>query len=220
MGGVTIATAGIWIDLPTSGGGSDRLALDEPGGAGLFQIAASNATLACRENSLRVLWEDFGSSEVYLDTLISDEIGTFQWGAEDTDGGYVRLAGTFRVRTHGETADVPRLHLAARGLSVAPYTLGLVLAVAAPGEAPSMRAGTYATTTTTATSLTDLAVTLALTPDLLVPESLSLQSGGGAVEEAGQHTVLSVWVGAWCTSWSGASKGAVYGPTVLLREPT
>ena len=82
-----------------------------------------------------------------------------------------------------------------------------------------MRAGTYATVTTTSTTLTDLAVTLSLTPDLLVPESLSLQTGGAAVEEAGQHTLVSVWVGAWCTSGSGAAKGALYGSTVLLREP-
>lgn len=217
---MTITTIGRWIDLPTSGGASDRFALDQPGGAGLFQIAASNACLAARENGLRPLWEDLGSSDVHASLFVAADESTFVWGGEDSDGVYARLAGTFRVRTYGETTDAPRLYLAARALAPATYATGLILAASAPGEAPSMRAGTYATTSTTSTTLTDLAVTLSLTPDMLVPESLSLQTGGAAVSEAGQHTVVSVWVGAWCTSGSGASKGALYGASVLLREPT
>lgn len=216
---MTITTAGRWIDLPASGGGSDRFALDEPGGAGLFQIAASNATLAARENGLRTLWEDFGSSDLHKSLRVSGDVTTFRWELEDSVGAWSRLAGTFRVRLYGETSQVPRLHLAVRALAPSGYATGLVIAVAPAGEPPSMRVGTWASVTTTSTTLADLAATLTLTPDMLTPESLSLQEGGGAPIEAGQHTLLSVWVGAWCTSNSGASKGAVYGPTVLLREP-
>lgn len=212
-------TIGRWIDLPSSGGASDRLALDEPGGAGLFQIATSNATLAARENGLRPLWEDFGSSDVHKNLRVAGDVTTFRWELEDSAGAWSRLAGTFRVRLHGETAQAPRLHLAARALAPSTYTTGIVIAVAPAGEPPSMRVGTWASVSTTSTTLTDLAATLTLTPDLLTPESLSLQEGGGAPIEAGQHTLLGVWVGAWCTSSSGASKGALYGATVLLREP-
>lgn len=212
-------TIGQWIDLPTSGGAADRFALDEPGGAGLFQIAASNATLAARENGLRVLWEDFGSSDVSADLFVHGVEDTFQWDGEDTDGVYARCCGVFRVRLYGETVQVPRITLAARALAPATYETGIILALSSPFEAPSMRGGTYATARTASTSIVDLTATLALSPADLVPELLSLQAGPPPVIEAGQHLVLGLWVGAWCTSNSGAAKGAVYGPSVLVREP-
>lgn len=216
---MTITTIGRWIDLPTSGGGSDRLALDQPGGAGLLQIAASNACLAARENGLRPVWEDFGSSDVHANLLIANNPLGFWWRGEDSDGVYARFAGTFRVRLFGETATAPRLHLAARALAPSGYETGIILAVSRGAAWPEMLSTLYGTATTSSTSLVDLSVTLPIGPELLTPEPTSLQSEGAAVTEAGLHTVLGVWVGAWCTSGDGASKGAVYGPTVLLREP-
>jgi len=214
---MTITTAGIWIDLPTSGGASDRLALDEPGGAGLFQIAASNAALAARENGLRPLFDDFGSSDVHEDLLVAGNPATFWWRAEDSDGVWVRFAGIYRVRLYGETATPPRLHLACRALAPSGFETGVILAVSRGVSFPE--GGIYAAATTTSTTLDDLAVTLTLRPEDLQSEPLSLQSGGAAVSEAGTFTTVGVWVGAWCTSGSGAAKGAVHGVTVLLREP-
>lgn len=212
-------TVGRWIDLPTSGGAADPFRADEPGGAGLFQIAASNATLGARENGLRPLWEDFGSSDVTRDLFIAGDPSTFLWGSEDSDGCYVRFAGTFRVRLFGEGARVPRLRFTARALAPLGYETGLILAVSRGAEPPTMAGGTYTSTTTNSTSLTPLVLELSLTAEDLAAEALSLQSGGGAVDEAGQHTTLGVWVGAWCTSGGGASKGALYGASLLLREP-
>lgn len=208
-------TIGRWIELPTSGGIADRFGADEPGGSGLFQIAASNATLASRENGLRSLWEARGSDLVWDGLGVTGDVTTFLWSAEDTDGVWARYAGAWRVRLHGETARAPRLHLAVRALAPSPSTTGIVLAVSAPGQAPSMRSGTWASATTTSTTPADLSVVLALTPDLFVPEGITL----GAGDESGQHTLVAVWVGAWCTSGSSASKGAVYAPSLFLREP-
>lgn len=214
-----MSTIGWWIDLPTSGGASDRLALDEPGGAGLFQIAASNACLACRENELRTLWEDFGTSDVHGDLLIAGDPSTFDWRAEDDSGIWVRHAGIFRVRLYGETAALPRLHFAARGYAPSGEELGIVLAVSRGATLPDATSP-IAFVTTSATSLVDLAVDLTLHLEDLVTESLTLQSEGDAVSEAGVYTTASVWVGAWCTSGSDAAKGSLYGASVLLREPS
>lgn len=212
-------TTGLWIDLPASGGAGDRLSADEPGGAGLFQIAASNACLAARENGLRVLFEDVGSSAVHGDLLIAGDPSSFDWRAEDTSGVWVRHAGVFRVRLYGETSALPRLHFAARGYAPSGEELGIVLAVSR-GVALPDATSPRAFVTTSATSLTDLAVDLTLTLEDLVAESLTLQSEGDAVSEAGVCTTASVWVGAWCTSGTDAAKGALYGPSVLLREPS
>lgn len=218
---MSVTTIGRWIELPTSGGAADRFALDQPGGAGLFQIAASNATLAARENGLRHLWEDYGSANVYAALPLAGVAGVaaFDWGAEDSSGAWARFCGVHRVRLYGEQATLPRLHLALRALAPAPHTLGAVLALSRGPVAPDMTPGTYGTVTTTATSPVDLSIALDLRRELLTARAVSL-AGAAGVEEAGELTEVGVWVGAWCTSGSGAAKGALYGPTIFLREPS
>lgn len=217
MGPLSIVTIGQWIELPTSGGAADRFRADQPGGSGLLQIASSNATLACRENGLRHLWEDYGSADVYAD-LPAAGVAAFEWASEDA-GAWSRFCGVHRVRLYGEQAVLPRLHLALRALAPSPYTLGVVLAVSRGTLAPDMAPGTYGTVTTTSTSATDLSVTFDLRREMLAPRAVSL-AGASGVEEAGELAEVGVWVGAWCTSGSGVAKGALYGPTVFLREPS
>lgn len=214
------STVGQWVDLPTSGGAADRLTTDEPGGAGILQIATSNATLATRENGLRVLWEDFGSSDVHVDLFIAGQTNTFLWSTEDADGGYVRLCGCFRVRLFGETRLVPKLRLSCRALAPVTYTTGILIAVMPSVGAPDLSSGHYATNTTTSTTLTSLTATLTLTPEMLGLSNVTPRGVDGTITEVGVETELAVWIGAWCTSGSGASKGAVYGLTVLLEEPS
>lgn len=212
-----VTTIGRWIDLPTSGGAADPFALDLPDSSGLFQIAASNATHAARENNLRTLWEDFGSDTVFTDLFTSGDVGTFQWDVEDADGTYARFAGVHRVRLHGETRQLPRLHLSCRGFTPATYTTGVILLVLPAFGVPSARTGLYGTTTTTSTTVTDLSITLSLTPEALGLDPLAF--GDGALVEAGAMTSCAVWVGAWNTSGSSGAKGALYGVTLSLREP-
>lgn len=214
---MTVTTIGQWIELPTSGGADDRFRADQPGGAGLFQIAASNATLAARENGLRHLWEDYGSANVYAALPAAGVIG-FDWGAEDSAGAWVRFAGVHRVRLYGEQARLPRLHCALRALAPSTYTTGVILAVSRGVASPEPVTGTYVTVTTTSTTIVDLSLTLSLRPELLARRSVSC-TGAAGIEEAGELTEIGVWIGAWCTSGSGAAKGALYGPTIFLREP-
>ena len=206
-----------WIDLPTSGGAADRLRADQPGGAGVLQIAASNATLAARENGMRTLWESYGSSSVYTTTDPTAWTDT-DWGREDSAGWYVRCAGVHRLRTYGEQSRLPRVELRCRALAPSTYTTGVLLLLAPRLDQPALTPGLYGTATTTSTSLTALRVTL--TPELSVlgTRSCSL-SGASGVEEQGQVTEVAVWVAAWCTSASSLAKGALYGVTVFLREP-
>lgn len=213
-------TAGQWIDLPTSGGGSDRLVADEPGGAGILQIASSNATHAARENGLRTLWEDYGTANVYTDLGVAGDASTFLWHGEDGDGTYVRLCGCFRVRLYGETREVPTLHLALRALAPATETTGIILAVMPNVTAPDVSTVHYGTVTTTSTTLEDLVIEIPLTPEMFGTGRHAPRDVDDTVVETGEQTEIAVWVGAWGTSGSGAAKGAAYGLTLSLLEPT
>jgi hypothetical protein len=73
-----------WVHLAAAGGAADVLRADQPGGAGAFQIAASNATLAARENGLRTLWEDAGSANVYAALRVAGDPGSLDLDAEDS----------------------------------------------------------------------------------------------------------------------------------------
>lgn len=211
-------TAGRWVHLPTSGGAADRFGADQPGGSGLLQVAASNATLACREGGLRTLWEHFGSANVYKNLRTAGDVSTIDLDAEDTAGAYVRLVGRHRVRLHGETGRATRLHLACRALAPSTYTLGVVLAAMPDDGAVGLRAGLYATATTTSTSLVDLSATLTVEAEHYGRELLPCRGAGG-VEELGLHTGVTIVVAAWCTSGASLAKGALYGVTVSVREP-
>lgn len=210
-------TAGQWIDLPTSGGSDDRFAKDLPGGSGLFALTASNLTLAARENGLRTVWEDAGSALVYTDLPTAGDSRSFPWHLEDSDGIYARCCGTFRVRLHGETVDVPRIRLHVRALAPAGETTGVILAVeTSPGAPFGLRT---ATDTTTSTSAVDLEMEVALSPEDLGRGSYSVPQDA-APEERGDQTEVTIWVGAWCTSDDALSKGAVYGLSVSVIAPT
>lgn len=215
----TITTIGRWIHLPAAGGSDDRLRADQPGGSGTLQVAASNAELAARENGLRTVWEDPGSANVFRDLVVSGDPSTLDLHAEDADGAYVRLAGRHRVRFYGSTGQVPRLHLAARGFAPSAHTLGLLLALVPDEGETTLRTGLYGTATTTSTTLVDLAVTLDLTPEMLGRDTVACR-GASAVEESGTATWVSCLVAAWCTSGSGLAKGALYGLTLSVREPS
>lgn len=210
-------TVGRWIELPTSGGAADPFRADQPGSSGLFQVAASNATHAARENNLRTLWEDFGSDLVYVDNGITGDPTTFPWDTEDADGIYARFCGIHRVRLHGETVRPPRLHLTCRAFTPATYTTGIILLVLPTFGPPVARAGLYDVETTTSTTVVPLDITLTLTPEALGVGELTFRDG--AVVETGTQTEIAVWVGAWNTSGSALSKGALYGVTLCLREP-
>lgn len=206
-----------WIHLPASGGGSDVFRADQPGGAGVFQMAASNAALACRENGLRTIWEDRGSANVYAALPIPSDASSLDLDAEDSAGAFVRVVGRHRLRLYGETGQATRLHLACRGLAPTGETLGVLLAVC-PDDAPGLRAGLYATTTTTSTTLVDLTASLSVDAGMWGREALALRGASG-VEELGLHTGVTILVAAWCTSGSGAAKGELYGLSVSVREP-
>lgn len=211
-----------WIHLPAAGGAADVWRADQPGGAGIFQVAASNATLACRENGLRTIWEDAGSADIYKALRVSGDPSSIDLDADTATAGgagsYIRLAGRHRLRLHGETGRAPRLHLTARGFAPSGHTLGLILAGMPDDGSVGLRPGLYASTTTTSTSIGDLAVSLDVDASAWGREVLPLR-GATAVEELGLHTGLTLLVAAWCTSGSSGAKGALYGLTITVREP-
>jgi hypothetical protein len=213
-------TAGTWIRLPTALGADDRTRADQPGDAALFQILASNATLACRENELRPLWER-GKIQVWADCTVSDDERTLRWSALESDGVLAQWAGVHRVRLYGEQQRPPQVVLAARGAVVGAYTLGIVVLVMPSFGAPDPLIASRATATTRSTTVVNLTATVDLTPEALGLRAIAPPATGSpsVVDETGEMTEVSIYVGAWCTSASGASKATLGGLSVYLIEP-
>lgn len=213
-----ITTIGRWVRLPTALGADDRLRADQPLGAGTLQIIGSNATLACRENNLRTLWER-GPVDVWADLPISDFPESFNWSGLAADGVLAQFAGIHRVRRHGETATFPGLRLTVRATAPSGEIVGVVLLVAPAHGDPAMVAGHYATATTTSTSVVTLSLDIGLTPELVGALSVSPATFAGLVPEAGEHPAFAAYVGAWCTSNSSMVKASLGAMTLYLMEP-
>lgn len=215
---MSILTVGQWVWVPTPSGADDRFRANQSGGAGDFQVHASNGHHAARENGLRALWEDRGTDDLYLDTLVTGDPQSIALGAEDSAGAYVRYAGIYRVRPWGESGLQPRIELRCRGAAPVGNTLGVMLLATLPEATPEAVVGQYATATTTSTTIVNLTATLTRFPvaqRAFSPRDPSTQ----AILEQGNAPCVALWVAAWCTSGTSAAKAALYGPTIYLRPP-
>lgn len=215
---MSITTIGHWRHLPTPLGADDRLELDAPLGADVLQTLASNATHAARHNELGTLWEHPGG-DVW--TALQGGGGSpaddMTWWGLDGDGVFARYAGAWRLRRWGETLLWPSIELRARIAAPSTYTTGIVLVARRERGRPTS-ADQYDAVTTTSTSLTD--VSLLITPEerTLGTEAFSCVSPGatGIPDEAGDLPLVHLYVGAWCTSGSGAAKGSLSGFSLFL----
>lgn len=208
-------TIGRWIDVST-----DRVAPDAPLGAGLVQIIGSNATLAARENNLRMLWEHPGSANIYAD-LPGGGVDFFDWDTESTSGRFTAYCGYHRIRRHGETLGWPQLELRGSALAPATFELGILLvAMPAPGQ-PDTRA-TYGVRRLTNTSLATFKLTVPLTSVGMGSMHVAPRAGTGTLitlDEDGTVPAQAIYLGAWCTSGSGGGKAEMRGLTLYLVEP-
>jgi hypothetical protein len=218
----TITTAGIWIDLPASGGAADRFRADQPLGAGLVQIASSNAEFACRENNLRTLWEHPGFTDVdgtlSLFGSPSSNVFEFPWDAVPGSSAVgVAYAGAHRMRGYGSTGDLPLITISAR-LKAGGGTAGVVL-VANGGGRPQP-SDPYAVITSISTPYERKTATLALTLGDVFSRSIAPlvedTTPPGEPIEPGVDTIVHLWVGVW--NESGA-KTSTRGMTIYLGAP-
>ena len=216
----TITTAGTWIRLPLALGANDRARADQSGDAALFQILASNATLATREGELRTLWER-GPIQVWADCGVSDDERTLRWDATEADGVLAQYVGTYRVRLYGETSQAPKLVLACRGAAPAAQTLGVIVMALPTFAPPDPTSPMTAVARNSLTSAEDMTATISLTPEALGLTTIAPPATGSppAVDETGRMTSVDVFVGAWCTSNSSGAKASLGGITVYLKEP-
>ena len=218
----TITTAGIWIDLPWSGGAEDRFRADQPLGAGLVQIASSNAELACRENNLRTLWEHPGFTDIAgtlnLFGSPSSSVLAFPW---DEVVGHsavgVAYAGAHRMRGYGSTGVLPLITISVR-LRAGGGSAGVVL-VANGGGRPQPR-DPYAVITSISTPYERKTATLALTLGDVFSRSIAPlvedTTPPGAPIESGVDTIVHLWVGVWN---SNGAKTSTRGMTIYLGAP-
>jgi hypothetical protein len=221
----TITTASRWIALPTSGGAADRARKNQPADGALMQVLSSNATLACRENGLRTLWER-GPAEVYLNTPSPhpDQPEWMPWNVQDETGYLIDYAGTHRVRSWGETGFSPRIVLATRGsVSSALYDLVVALYVLPLAGYPD-NFTPYAVARTNSTSTADLVAVYTLTPEVISAGARHEVPSPGTsppvpVTEMGPDAAVALYVGAYCTSNSSGQKAELGGLTIYLEEP-
>ena len=190
-----------------------------------MQVLASNATLACRENGLRTLWE-CGPAEVYLDTPAphNDQPEWMPWNAASTSGYLMAYAGTHRVRLWGESYSAPRIVLATRGsVSNAIYDLVVSLYVIPLSGYPTPQTA-YATARTHSTTMASLVAEYSLAlSDIDAGQRHETPMPGVSppvpVTEMGQDCAVALYVGAYCTSNSSGNKAHLGGLTIYLEEP-
>ena len=218
----TIDTAGIWIDLPTSGGVADRFRADQPLGAGLVQIASSNAEFACRENSLRTLWEHPGFTDVNgtLDLFGSPSSSVFEFPWDAVPGSSavgVAYAGAHRMRGYGSTGVLPKITISTR-LKAGGSTAGVVL-VANGGGRPQP-SDPYVVISSTSTPYERKTGTLALTLGDVFSRSIAPvvedTTPPGEPIEDGVDSIVHLWVGVWNSS---GAKTNTRGMTIYLGAP-
>jgi len=218
----TIDTAGIWIDLPKSGDPADRFRADQPLGAGLVQIASSNAEFACRENSLRTLWEHPGFTDVNgtlnLFGSPSSSVFEFPWDAVPGSSAVgVAYAGAHRMRGYGSTGVLPKITISTR-LKAGGSTAGVVL-VANGGGRPQP-SDPYVVISSTSTPYERKTGTLALTLGDVFSRSIAPvvedTTPPGEPIEDGVDSIVHLWVGVWNSS---GAKTNTRGMTIYLGAP-
>lgn len=210
-----------YLKLATPLGAADPLRADQPLGAGVVQIIASNATSVCRQDSMRTLWEHPGG-DVWADLAIPGLVETFRWQNTLALGTLACFAGLHTVRFYGERSVLPSLTVRARVSSATAATTGVVMLVRPSYGDPSVTYGS-ATDTTTSTSPTTIKATLQLLQSMTGERSLSPSPGSStpATEptESGDVREVAVFVGFWCTSNSSGNKAAVHSLTLSLFDP-
>lgn len=221
-------TIGRYLHLPTAGAGSSHYRTDQPLGAGLAQIAASNGTHLARENGLRQLYDDPGSALVGRAlSMPGAGVESFDWDRLDSaePAGFARFCGVHQIRPWGETRSLPRVELRCRaGVgSAGGQTGGLILVVTPGCVHPAVGRHPYVPLTFT-DALTDRALTLTLPNESACKvERWTPRVGSSAVPpeaaEVGSVLTIGVWVGAWSTSNQDAHPIEVRGLTIYLREP-
>jgi len=219
----TIDTAGIWIDLPTSGGVADRFRADQPLGAGLVQIASSNADFACRENNLRTLWEHPGFTDVdgTLDLFgySTSDVIEFPWDIVPTVPGAVGVAyaGAHRMRGYGSTGVLPTITISTR-IKASGVTAGVVL-VANGGGRPQARDPYVEIGSTSGTyerKRADLVLTLGDVFSRSIAPLVEDTTPPGEPIEDGVDSIVHLWVGVWNSS---GAKTSTRGMTIYLGAP-
>lgn len=209
---MTTTTVTQWIALPDATGADVRFRADEPLGAGLMQVAASNATLATRENSLGTLWEHPGAIDVQGGlTFGTDPSAAFPWDQyPDPAAVLVLFAGVHRFRPYGETGRWPKVRLRADLVSDG-STAGVVLVARPTMGRPTPTDPTAYATTTAATTVT---VELDTITEFYVANRVVVPTTGNAVPrdppvEEGRMQELALYVGVWNGSGGKTTIGSL-----------
>jgi len=201
---------------------ADRFRADQPLGAGLVQIASSNADFACRENNLRTLWEHPGFTDVEgtLDLFGYSTLSVLEFPWDSVPGSSavgVAYAGAHRMRGYGSTGDLPLITISTR-LKGGGGTAGVVL-VANSGGRPQARDRQVSIGSTSGTyerKRGTLVLTLGDVFSRSIAPVVEDTTPPGEPIEDGVDSIVHLWVGVWNDS---GAKTSTRGMTIYLGAP-
>lgn len=220
---MAVTTIGRWLHLPASGGADDRFRPDQPLGAGLMQIASSNATHGSRENGMRTLWEHPGQVDIRGDLAFgTDPVAAFPWDAyPSSTTPLVLFAGVHRVRPWGETGQWPRAVLSCQLASDGSSTAGVILVgrptMGRPGPGDLAAFGTSASGTPSALDVAIAVIDGSVRRREVAPVTRFAMSGAALPpDESGLAGEMAFYVGVWNR---GAGKSLIGSLTLYLAAP-
>jgi hypothetical protein len=222
---------------PGTGGGSDLTTDLRALASATGHLMVSDTNHLANENPLRTLFTHhgaIGTKSLYAPTLTgvtttpSPEDIDWTWQPIDCTGtrtGHFTLRmGSHAIHRASTGRRWPSLRCKLRMKAPSGYTMGVVLCavrgIGAPTNA-SPSAGTF----TTATTFQDVTLSLDLDDESTLVRTADIapgyaSSGVLAAPEPSSINVLTLWLGAYCTSGSAANVASIGGIVVYLVEPT
>lgn len=186
---------------------------DEPLGAGLVQVQASNATQLARQHALRTLLWHPGRVDVWAMASDLTDPETYTWDAEvgDDGGGFVLCTGAFLLRPYGETAQLPNVRWRFRWKAKAGFTLA-ALAVVTPGWQRPSTVYPYALDSTVVNAYQDGNLLVDMNANAFTParQAYGLQ---------GEMPVAVAWLAFTSDSGAKTDVSEVSGVTCYLEAP-
>lgn len=221
---------------PGTGGGSDLTSDLRALASATGHLMVSDTNHLATENSLRTLFTHhgaIGTKSLYAATLTgvttTPSPEDIAWlPAIDSTGartGYFNLRmGSHAIHRASNGRRWPSLRCKLRMKAPSGYTMGVVFAAVRGGGAPS-NASPNTGTFTTATSYQDVTLSLDLDDESTLVRTADIApgyvaSGVTPTAEPSAINVLTLWLGAYCTSGSAANVASIAGITVYLVEPT
>lgn len=225
----------IALVAPGAGGGSDQSESLRPLSSALGHLMVSDANHLAHENPLRTVFTHRGTVETKalyapaFDNYVgAPDPETINWeppidatGART--GRFSLRMGRVVVHKSADGLRWPKITCRFRMLAPATYTVGAVFVLNRSESAFPMNTSSSLSDYTTSTTYVDITLTIQITDEDVLTDTLTLAPGSASgplpvVETVSVKYVLP-WLGAYCSSNSSAACGALVGVSAFLIDP-